>query len=183
MALNALNNEINGLRDAAAAEMRKFQADREAVNADPNLSPSGRQAILDEAREEVQASLDALHARERKAISTSLESLERTLHARLGDTGADILAMRDAEERADSLDEQSDAVRAITRALRSDDKSLAYAVIRRANEEGWSEVLDIAAEAHPSAAEALRDIRDLTRFRDDLTQGLYRTMSYSLGRP
>lgn len=182
MALDTLNTEINTLRDAAASEIRKYQADREAAKTNPNLSPAGKEAVLQDSHKEVQGALDGLRAKESAAINAKLESLERNLHTRLGDNGSDILAMRDAEERADGLKDQNDALRAFTRAARTQDKSLAYAIIRRANEMGWGLVIDAASESYPAAGEALRDIRNLTRFRDDITQVLAREMAYSIGR-
>ena len=178
MALDAFSTEINTLREAASTQIRTFQNDREAVKTNPNLSATGKQQVLDESRANVKAELAKLSQQEEAAIAKKLDSLEQSLHTRLGDSGADLIAIHDAEERADNLDEQRDAVRAIKRAIRSNDRPLAYAVIRRANEMGWTEAIDTAAEAYPDAGEALRDIRDLTRFRDDINQVLSRQMSY-----
>ncbi|MGV2901317.1 hypothetical protein ACNPM4_06525 [Microbacterium sp. AGC62] len=181
MTLDALNNEITGYRNKAVTEITQYRDLQAKLNNDPNLTPQGKHEVLAGAHRLVTESVAKIAKQEENAIAAKTESLQRALVARIGTNGADIIAMRDAEERADRLDDDKEAMRIIERAIRSDDRSLAHAIIRKANESGWVAVVDKAAEAYPSAGEAIRDAAALHRYSTDIREGLVRAATYSVG--
>lgn len=181
MALDSLNNEINGYRAKAVAEITQYRDLQNKLKNDPTLTPQGKHELLADAHRLVTESVTKIAKQEENAIAAKTESLQRALIARIGTNGSDVIAMRDAEERADRLDDDKEAMRIIERAIRSDDRSLAHAVIRKANESGWAEVVDKAAEAYPSAGEAIRDAAELQRYTADIREGFARAATYSVG--
>lgn len=181
MTLDALNNEINGYRDKAVAEITRYRDLQNKLKNDQTLTPQGKYEVLADAHRLVTESVANIAKQEETAIATKAEALQRALVARIGTSGSDLVAMRDAEERADRLDDDKEAMRTIERAIRSDDRSLAHAVIRRANESGWADVVDKAAAAYPSAGEAIRDMAALQRYTTDIREGFVRAATYSVG--
>lgn len=178
MALENFIKEIESIRNEARTEISRFQNDRTRVQNDPNLSAQGRYEQVKDGHEYVTTAVAALQKKEEAAIVRQIESTERSLTTRLGSSGTDILAMRDAEERADNLSDRDGAMTALTRAVRSDDRSLAHAIIRRASNEGWGDVVDKAAEAYPSAGEALKDLAALHQFNTGIQEGFARAGAY-----
>lgn len=178
MSLDYFSKEIEGIRNEARTEISRFQRNRDEVKNDPNLSPQGRHEQLRDAHSYVTTAVAALQRKEEAAIARQIESTERSLTTRLGSSSSDILAMRDAEERADNLADREAAMKALARATRSDDRSLAHAIIRRASNEGWGDVVDKAAEAYPAAGEALRDLAALHRLNTGIHEGLARAGAY-----
>ncbi|GAA1250071.1 hypothetical protein JOF42_002347 [Microbacterium phyllosphaerae] len=181
MALDALKTEIDGYRAKAIAEISQYRELHDKLKTDPSLTPLGKQEVLADAHRLVTESVAKIQKQEETAIATKAESLQRSLVARIGTSGGDLVAMRDAEERADRLEDDKDAMRTIERAIRSDDRPLAHAVIRKANESGWADVVNKAAEAYPSAGEAIRDAAALHRYTTDIREGFVRAATYSVG--
>lgn len=181
MTLDALNTEIANYRNQAIDAISRYREHRRQIEADTKLTSEGKHELLRDTHRAVKEGVAKLQQQEDAAVAAKQESLQRSLVARLGSNGADVVAMRDAEDRADKLNDSNEAMRAIERAVRMDDRSLAHAVIRRANEAGWTDVVDKAAQAYPSAGEAIKDLAALHQYTSDLTQGFVRAATYVVG--
>ncbi|WP_222106475.1 hypothetical protein [Mycobacterium simulans] len=128
------------------------------------------------------AKLGDLGKKETELIAAKKRSLERSLFGLSSVTSSDpgqIIAYRDAQVRAAKLTgDQAEAV--FASAMRSDDKALAAAVLGKALENGWSNIIDQYVKQNPSASEQLKDLaklRDYDAFGATLS---YATMAPSL---
>lgn len=181
MALDIVARKIETLRENASAEVNYYRRTRVNIEQDRNLSPEGKRAHILPLQDNLKTKLADMQAQEMKLLTDKMESLQSSLITKLGSSSSDIIAMRDAEERADRLENQEEAVRVIQRAVRSGDKSLAHAVLRRGMDSGWSDVVAIATEAYPDAAQIISDIAEVDRALNGLDFITHRAMAYNIG--
>jgi len=164
--LQAFDDKVEGIRDRAK-RVQKLLTDRIAeIESDPNLSDEGKKSATSEAKLLSKDELTRLRAEEESAVNEALDQLERRIEGQVGYSSTDIITFRDAQDRAERLKTSDEAERVLVRAIRSNDRTLAHAVFRRALEANWPTLVKIFADHNPSAAEAAQDMRTLTRFRD-----------------
>lgn len=182
MSTEALVKSLQGLRAEASNTISGYQRQREAIRQDRLLSNEGKNEQIAAIYATTAARAKELQAKEEKMLSDKLESLQRSLTTQLGSGSSDIIAMRDAEDRADRLEKSSEAARVLERAIRVNDRSLAHAIVRRASDAGWTDVVNQAAAAYPAVGETLRDIADVEDEIHSPGQSLYRAMAYSVSK-
>ncbi|AZZ52619.1 hypothetical protein [Rathayibacter festucae] len=176
MALTQLNKQIEALR-ARAAEMSSGLRDTQnAIDQDPTLSDQGKEEQKQDYVNQTKGALADLRSQENALVKAKTQELERALDATVGDGGADIIAFRDAQDRADRLEEEDDAKRLLSQAIRVGDKSLAFAVFRAGLDKAWPGVRDIFLAEYPQAAETVADLKQLQQYS---ANGLERTLSYA----
>lgn len=182
MSTEALANSMKALRAEAAATMGNYQAQRDAIRQDRRLSPEGKEEQITALYNAAAARVNELGAKETKLLEDKHESLQKSLVSQLGSGSSDIIAMRDAEDRADRLENADQAARVLERAIRVSDRSLALAIVRRASEAGWRTVIAQASAAYPTVGETLRDIDNVIDEINSPAPSLYRSMAYSLSK-
>ncbi|BDD83342.1 hypothetical protein TPB0596_31050 [Tsukamurella pulmonis] len=112
----------------------------------------------------------ALHAREKSAVKTHKERLERNLFGLPASASSDpakIVSFRDAQARARALDNGGDAMELYESATRSGDTVLAAAVVERALVRGWSPIKADYLERNNGAGAALDDLAALAHYSDN----------------
>ena len=168
---------VDGQIDQVRAEASQVQVEHgriiAGINADPALSPEGKQLRLTEINDSIKTNLESLKAREMKLVENEITRLERLLDAKAGNTSSDIIAFRDAQDRAERIENADEANRIIERAERTGDKTLAHAVFRYALENNWSTTTKAYAKANPELAEAANDLSIWKRFqKPDMNRAL-----------
>lgn len=182
MSTDALGKSMQALRSEAATIIGNYQRQRDAIRQDRLLSSEGKDQQINAIYTTTAARVKELYAKEDKLLADKLESLERSLVTQLGSGSSDVIAMRDAEDRADRLEKSSEAARVLERAIRVNDRSLALAIVRRASDAGWSHVVAQATAAYPSVGETLKDIADVNDEIHSPGQSLYRAMAYNVSK-
>jgi predicted DsbA family dithiol-disulfide isomerase len=180
MALTYLESQIDQLRDSALAQKRRLREATEGIQNNRDLTPEAKDRQIAELRANAERALLDLANKEATYITEKLASLRRTIDGPVGTSSTDVIQFRDAQDRAERLDKQSDAERVMERAIRSKDSSLAHAVFQRAIEQGWATVIDKFTEAHPSTSDAVNDYVTLDRFQNDMTRVFERSFTYGL---
>lgn len=177
MSLDALDSQIEDIR-ARASEIHAFHSrESSGIDRDPNLTDAGKAEMKKTKTAETRSLLNGLRDQEKTLVASKVSDLQRQLDAKVGSTSTDIIAFRDAQERAERIDAAEDAERVMARALRNDDTTLAHAVFRRGIDHGWRGVVEQFTSAKPDSATAANDLTVLKRFQDD---GLNRAMTYGL---
>lgn len=184
MSLKQLESQIEDLRAQAASVHKRFARTRDSVAKDRTLTDVGKQQQLDNASAQKKSDLDALRARERELIETKRQSLERQLFSIPTTSRSDpsqLIAYRDAQDRAAKLTESAAAQQAFAVAMLSGDRTLAAAIVARALalvsssafpvDSGWARIVNEYAEAHPTAGEALKDLVQLQKTRSHQAVG------------
>ncbi|APE15697.1 hypothetical protein BOH72_11180 [Mycobacterium sp. WY10] len=179
MSLAQLESQIEDLRAQAASIHKRSTRTQESIANDATLSEVGRQAKLDAERDRVRDQTSELRKKETELINAKKETLQKRLFGLPSMTSTDpgqVLLYRDAQDRAARLTLNDEATQAFTAALRSDDKILAAAIVSRALEAGWRNIVNDYAEQNPTAGEALKDLVKLGRYRS-----FEATLAYAYG--
>ncbi len=166
--------------DAAVTRLREQAKTAQAAHHDQvakverstQLSDEGKRETLADITTEHRTRMNALLAQEKQIISTKIEELEKRLDAQR--TPEEIIAYRDAQDRVEAVQEATRATELMTRALRSQDKTLALALFRAAIENGWTTAANLFREKNPSTATVISDIAQLM----DLQHSFSRAIAY-----
>ncbi|MDN4595906.1 hypothetical protein [Leifsonia virtsii] len=176
MSLDALDAQIDGLR--ADAKQIQAAAGRRAaeINNDTTLSDEGKRQAHEQRLAIAQERAKALRDKEIALVKDHIKSLETKLDAKVGYGTADLIAFRDAQERSERIEGAEQASRTMGLALRSNDRTLAHALFRRALEAGWTDAVRQFEQEYPESATAAREIEKLQHFLHEA--GLARAVSY-----
>lgn len=166
----ALKNSILQTRERARQVNEAFEAERQDIERDMDLTNDARARRISELTDRKKVSLDELRNRETQLLSDAVLRAERKIYSARGSSPDALIAARDADERASRLDAQEDAAEMLTRALRSDDLVLAMAVARRALEAGWQAVLRTLEAERPDLAKPFAEIAEIEQYRGDFSR-------------
>jgi len=175
VSLDSLDAQVDTLRQEAATSSANFAREAKTITSNSNLSDEGKAAAKAEVNKQAKDHLRSLSRKETEAINMKVRDLERQLDAKAGSTASDIIAFRDAQDRAERFDQSEDAVKALERALRTEDNVLAHAIFRRGMEANWRDVLATFGNAYP---EKKSIVSELTYLREAQRNTLARGMSY-----
>jgi hypothetical protein len=166
MSLAQLESEIDDLRAQAASIQSRWARNSDSLNNDNDLSDTGKRAKLDSEHSRVNAKLSDLRKREKELIAAKKQFLEKSLFglSSLTSDPAQIIAYRDAQDRAARLTRAADAQELFASAVRSEDRTLAAAILGKALANGWNSIIDEYVRQHPSAGETLDDLAKLQKY-------------------
>ena len=185
MSLALLESQIEDLRAQAERIQNRWARTSDTLTNDNTLTDIGKRAKLDSEHQRVSAKLSDLRKKETELISARRQSLEKRLFGLSSVTSSDpgqIIAYRDAQDRASRITDGDTAKEIFASAIRSDDATLAAAVLARALANGWSSIVAEYVKQHPATTEDLEDLAQLQQY-DSFGAGLsYAIMSPSLGR-
>lgn len=177
MALDYLESKLDELRSEASAVRAAHSSLRDSVHNDKSLSLQGKQELIKDSKARADARISALQAEELRLINEKLESSQRVL---FGSTisSSDIIAERDAQDRADNIKDEAEALRLIERSVRSGDRSMTNAILRRSLDAGWPNAIDEVGKSYPASAGVVNDISALNNSLNDIRHVLSRSMAY-----
>lgn len=167
MSLAQLKSQIDDLRAQAARLYANGNRTTNLLDTDPTLNDIGKQRARDAEHDRVNSQIRDLRKKETELIADKKQSLERRLFGLSSVTSSDpgqIIAYRDAQDRAARLTYVDDAREALTAAMRSDDKTLAAAVLSKALASEWRSVVDEYVKQNPSAGEDLTDLAKINQY-------------------
>lgn len=167
MSLTQLNSQIDDLHKQAASIQKRWARTSDSLNNDNTLTDIGKRAKLDSEHDQVSAKLSDLRRKETELIAAKKQSLERRLFGLSSVTSSDpnqIIAYRDAQDRAARLNSPDDAQEVFAAAIRSDDKTLAAAVLAKAVANGWSGIVNEYVKQNPAAGDDLDDLAEIQRY-------------------
>lgn len=178
MALTALNNELNNLRDTAAKLRSDYAREAEIINANSNLSMDGKRAELNQIQPEYKTKLAELDQRETAALEKTRLSLRRQITGTAAE--GEVIAFRDAHDRAHGLETAAEAKTAMARALDVGDSSLTKAILDRAISKGWDATVELYTAAHPNMETTITDLVAIQRWHDNIPNDIERLGAYRL---
>jgi hypothetical protein len=155
--LQADLDQLEQRTDSTAEQVRaRFRRRVEALDAD--LTPLARKARSDE-----------FHAQAKKEMAAACDEYDRRLAELAGrartsafgsapamSDGAATIAFRDAQDRAERLEQRDQAEAAMHRSLEAGDRTMVKAIARRAHIRGWAEVATMGVDV-----ELLREVSGL----------------------
>ena len=164
-----LDTTINNLRAQATTIRENYGHVVQDTLKNATLSTVGKKQAIQKELDAITTKLNHLRDQEDAAFNAELERIERSLNTMSGiGIGSDIIAFRDAQDRAESIDNGNDALTIMKRAISSGDKTLATAIATRAVERAfidlpWEAVVNAYAEAHPSTAKLFQERINIAR--------------------
>lgn len=164
--------KINQVRDRASGTRRNYSDELKAVQNDPHLSEQGKRERTAELEADRKAQRRAGLAAENEIIDNKIAELERRLDGFVGYSESSIIAYRDAQDRADAVDSADRAATLMTRALRSNDRTLAHALFRVAIEKRYPEAQKAFARENPTVAALANDVQKLRDLRSSFGRAL-----------
>lgn len=164
--------KIKQLRDTAKQASKTYSAELREIQQDPQLSDQGRA--------ERTAEVEAAHKAQRRTgintendiIESKVAELERRLAGFVGYGSSDIIAYRDAQDRAEAVSDGDRALKLMERAIRSNDRTLAHALFRTAVDNNWTEAQRAFAKENPTVAALVGDVEKLRALRNQFGRGL-----------
>ncbi|MDF3342097.1 hypothetical protein P3H80_32070 [Mycolicibacterium septicum] len=184
MSLAQLESQIDDLRKQAERIQSRWASTSDSLANSKDLSDTGKRAKLDDEHAQVSAKLSDLRKQETELIIAKRQSLEKSLFGLSSVTSTDpgqILVYRDAHDRAARLT-SDDAEQVFASALRSDDKTLAAAVLAKALADGWSSIVAEYVKRNPGTREYINDLAKLQEYDSFGATLTYATMGQSLRR-
>jgi hypothetical protein len=178
MSLEALYAEVEGIRTEAGHLAEEYSRVHAEVIADPSLTAVGRRERLEPLHREMTEQVGALHAREKAAVKSAKEKLERRLFGLSPAASSDparVVSFRDAQSRARELEDKDDAEQIYQSALRSGDDVLATAVLEKALVRGWSSIKADFLERNAGTRNELDDLAALAKYANN---GLAAAVNY-----
>lgn len=176
MSNSLLKEQILNIRKEATTTQDRYTAESNRISRDSTISETYRAELLAKNKQAATDALKVLRDKEKSLVEDRAKDLERILDSKVGHTATDIIAFRDAQDRAEKIADADEAERIIGRALRSGDDSLAYAVFRRALDSRYANAINLFAAEKPNAAEAAKDLIDV---RDEQESTMERAMHYA----
>ena len=176
MSITYEDQQLDAVRAEARSSYDSYYRAVESIKGDRSLSDEGKSEQIARWHSSTEAKVAGLRERELSIVNDAITAREKQIDAKMGNTSSDLIAFRDAQDRAERIDSADDAQRIIERALRTNDASLAGAVFRRSLEAGWKAPVDALKHAKPEVSEAVADLALFTRFRDNT---LGRAAAYS----
>jgi hypothetical protein len=162
-----LQAEIESYRTEAGELAEHFSQVHAQVEADPNLSPTGKREQLEPLHIEVTEQITALRNREKAAVKQAKESLERRVFGLSPSASSDpakVVSFRDAQARARELEDSDVAEEIYQSALRSGDNILASAVLEKALVRGWRNIRNDYLERNAGTRNDLDDLAALAKY-------------------
>ncbi|KKB98556.1 hypothetical protein [Mycolicibacter arupensis] len=186
MSLEALQVEVQGYRTEAARLSEQFTQTHDEVEADPNLTTSGKRERLEPLHEQVTEQISALCAREKAAVKGMKEKLERRVFGLSPTASSDpakVVSFRDAQARVREIEDNDDAAEIYESAKRSGDQILATAVLERALVRGWTSIRDDFLERNTAARKDVDDLAALAKYAENSLFNVAHYMPPSLKLP
>lgn len=153
--------KIKAVRDDARASSNRHANAIDAINRDPNLSDQGKKEQIDALEIDRATQRTTGIATEKEIIKNKIAELERRLDGFVGYSSDNIMKFRDAQDRAENIDDPEKAARVMARAIRTNDTTLAHALYRRALEERWDEARQLFTAHSPAVAQIAQDVQKL----------------------
>ncbi|GAA1608505.1 hypothetical protein [Leucobacter chromiireducens] len=164
--------QIKQLRDTARQASKTHSAELADIRHDPQLSDQGRAERIADAETAYAAARRSRINAENQVIDTKITELERRLDGFVGCSENNIIAYRDAQDRAEAVRDNDRAAKVMDRALRSNDRTLAHALFREAVENHWEDAQRAFTKANPTVAALVNDVQKLRTLRSEFGRGL-----------
>lgn len=180
MSLETLDAQITTIRAEAERTQNSYARLVDSVNADPNLSDAGKASKVEGERERTKTTLASLRQKEADLITAKRTELERRLFGLSSVVSSDptqIIAYRDAQDRAARLADPDDARELLNTAQLSDDTSLTSAILAQSLRNGWHSVVREHTNTNPRSSE---DLNDLQQLYDHQNIGLGAALAYAM---
>ncbi|SDR83343.1 hypothetical protein [Microbacterium paraoxydans] len=173
MALTELENQIDVYRERAQTIKDTLNTALEKTRADKRITPVAKRQEIARHYLHAKKQLDAILDEERAFTAKQRDEVHRGVFGKreMGPEG--VIAYRDAQDRALRLGamDGDHALALVINARHSDDETLATAILTRALEFGWVDVVAAYKTDYPEQRERLEDLTNIDRWTEQQENG------------
>jgi hypothetical protein len=153
MTYDQLQNKIDQARTTAASIAEAFNASVEKIRNNTTLSSEGKMRTMARLYIDTQAKVAAQSDAEKNAIAAERTAVDRALFGTPASSDPTaMIAFRDAQDRAERIEDETTAMNTLNRTDTTGDTELASAVLNQAVSMGWFNVVEAFAATHPGKA-------------------------------
>lgn len=161
--------------------LKEFSDHVEQVRKDPMRSELAKRMDIQKAYDETKTRAQKFRENEQTILATEIDKRERNLFGY--GTQSEILLRRDADDRANALKFEDEALSAYLRAQQTADTTMQRSLALKAHESGWSQVLKKHFEERPTEANQLHELVQLRANRDDVSTQMLASTHYTVVAP
>jgi hypothetical protein len=146
-------DDYDSVRERIARVQQRLNADVNAIRDNRGYTDQGRRREIAKATLQAKTQVAQIRAEHVADRTKRRDKFERLAFGLVGDVDAGtLIAVRDAEERAEKITTEADAAAMLHRATQTNDASLASAIGLRAYSRGWTDVANSWATAWDKTA-------------------------------
>lgn len=170
-----------------------FRREADRIRSNKGFSDAGKRTAMARAYRNHKDALERLRQEdaskerlERNKLTKDLFGIDRLASFMEPASGRAALSVsfRDAQDRVAGVEKEDAALALLARAERSGDDILARAIVERGLAEGWLDVLNTYAAAHPGTEAKLQRLVDMdNNSPTTIARQLSEEMKYALGKP
>jgi hypothetical protein len=180
MSLEAIDKAIEANRATALRISGDARTRIKGINEDPRLTDLAKREQIAQITDETKPKLAELAAKEEQIVDEHVRYLQRQVYGTAGTSPEAVIMFRDAQERADKIEDQRPAMNAMQRALLNKDDGMAQALLGRAFDQGWGDVINAYATENPALRTYLTDLNDLLAFKNNVGAQMTGAWNYQL---
>ncbi|AOD21316.1 hypothetical protein IM25_06510 [Rhodococcus sp. p52] len=186
---------MEDLRVQAEKIQASFARALEEIRSDRMLSDEGKKSRIRDLYISSKSKMDKLKTQTEQDEANRITTLQRRLFGTVGTSAQDVIAQRDANDRAASLTSEEEALAMMQSAITFQDRMLQRAILRRAFEAGaelnpfngrpqhWLDVINAYVDEHPTTEDDLRELLELSKASTNSNRPLRTTVTTWLIKP
>lgn len=179
--MKSIENEIHENRQKAASLLDNYRKQIDSISNDPMRSALAKNTEMAQLFKDGTATLKRLRENEMAIVSNRIISNSRDLFGYSNQ--GDLDARRSADDRADALDNEQQALQAHIRATQNADSVLQKSIARKAYESGWKQVLSRHVEDRPEDQEKINELSALVAFESNPANVVLASTHYLMVKP
>lgn len=149
-----------------------------------DLTPEGKTKQIAATYLQYKRQVAALEAEDKAARASKADSLRRSLFGLAGSSDANAtISYRDAQDRVAAIQDENQALELLDRADLSNDEILTKAIVGKAAEFGWGNLVSSYTAKHPYYGSKLQELANLHADENNIEGIMNHAMSYNLSAP
>ncbi|PRA83508.1 hypothetical protein [Microbacterium sp. MYb66] len=173
MALTTLENNIDAIRARVKPIKDSLNTALDKVRNDGRLTPQAKRQEIARHYLDAKQQLNGLLGEERAITAKKRNDVERDIFGQRDPGASGIIAFRDAQDRALRLgpDDEDHALALLISARHSTDDTLATAILSRALQLKWGDVVTAYTDSYPDQAARLEDLTNIDNWVEQQKAG------------
>lgn len=168
----------------ALALIGRHNQDVDYIRNNKNLTLEGKTKQIAAVHLDYKQQVNALEAEDRASRASKADSLRRSLFGLTGSSDANAtISYRDAQDRVAAIQDENQALELLDRADLSNDEILTKAIVGKAAEEGWGNLVSSYTSKHPYYGSKLQELANLHNDENSIEGVMNHAMSYTLTAP
>jgi hypothetical protein len=155
----------------------------EYIRSNRNLTPEGQRKQIAANYLQYKRQITALEAEDKASRASKADSLRRSLFGLSGSDANATISYRDAQDRVAAIDSEEKALELLDRADLGNDEILTKAIVGRAAEAGWGNLVNTYTAKHPYYGSKLQELANLHHEETSIEGVMNHAMSYGLSTP